>query len=152
MKDYLIENYRGFEVYLDSQKDCFISLNDIENKSFRGIKKIIDDYIKGNDTFKVFEVEKLPSSYSDNEKFKVVEISHKTRKFQIENNKGEKSFVSEYNERDYILVNENNEIVKKEYYKLRKQEKELNKKIAEVTGKFKKICLKDVKNNYIVEQ
>jgi len=155
MKVIFIENYRGWNINLDKDNGCFFSSynnefnNEFNNESYKGIKKQIDNYIEANNTFKVFEVEILPSIWDENKKFKVIGINHKMNKFQLENAKGEKFFVCDSAEKEYVLLNENNENVKKEYFELIKQEKELSNKKAEIYKKYIIKTLKDIKGNYL---
>lgn len=56
----VIENYRGWEIYFDTQKETFyavLSEFDVDKtkQSFAAIKKSIDDYIKENVNFKPFK-------------------------------------------------------------------------------------------------
>jgi len=56
-----IEDYRGWTIYFDKEEDRFYSVAqayDVSktNKTFTAAKKAIDDYLKDNQNFKVFDV------------------------------------------------------------------------------------------------
>jgi len=140
----LIENYRGYDILFDSEKETFISHIDDgkkEKKSFASSKKLIDDYLKDNANFKPF---KIHHEYNPKQTVTVVGI-RKDGRFSTENNKGEKGQVADYDERHWILPNPENDKHYTRISELRSQIEELKSLIVEETNKIIKEDLRGVK-------
>jgi hypothetical protein len=152
-----IEKYRGWQISFDIDKETFYAQSDDHDrgetkKSFAAAKTYIDEFIKENNTFKPVWIEKKPNSFyggGRNNKIKLIGI-RKDKRFVFENEKGEKEQLSEYNEKDYIIVNPENE----KYYKqladcddkmeaIREEKNAIEKKII---GKG----LEDIKKQYSI--
>lgn len=108
-----IENYRGWSISFDTDRETFYCHSDQwdrdENKkSYAATKKWIDDFIKENETFKPVWVEAKPGSYLSGKRIKLIGI-RKDGRFIYEDENGEKRQLSDYNEKDYILHNPEND-------------------------------------------
>lgn len=150
----LIEEYRKFEIYFDTDKEVFYTVSDSwdkesSNKSFAAIKRWIDNFIKDNSEFKPFFVEKFNSIYEDGAKIRVVGI-RKDGRF-VYDNEGKNEQISEYDESKWCLINTDNEPIKEELKLLREEEKKIGQKIRQTEQKLIKVSLKDIKSNYITE-
>lgn len=119
-----IEVYRGWSISFDTEKETFYCHSeqwdkDENKKSFASIKKWIDDFIKDNEVFNPIWVEAKPRTYVE-KKIKLIGI-RKDRRFIYENEKGEKKQLPDYNEKDYILYDKENEKYKIEASKIDEQ-------------------------------
>ncbi len=147
-----IEDYRGWEISFNTEKETFYTVSDSydkqqEKRSYASIKKYIDEFIKDNNEFKPFWIEK--ADYRGIFKVKVIGI-RKDNRFIYEDKKGEKQQLSEYNEKDWYLVNENNvpiydsiKIVKDKITALYDEKKELESKVI-------KVLVRDIKQDFKV--
>ena len=114
----IIENYRGFEISFDTDTEAFYGISDQYDKDFKkpsyaSAKKFIDEFLKDNQNFKPFWVEVNPNSYRSTEKIRIIGI-RKDNRFIYENSKGEKKQIIEYDEKDYIFPNSDNDQVKQQ--------------------------------------
>jgi hypothetical protein len=147
-----IEDYRGWEISFNTEKETFYTVSDTydnqqEKRSYAAIKKYIDDFIKDNNEFKPFWIENY--DYNGRKKVKVIGI-RKDNRFIYENDKGEKEQLSEYNERDWYLLNDDNVPFYEESIKLDKQIEALQKEKKDVLSKVIKVTVKEIKGNYII--
>jgi hypothetical protein len=113
MSKILIENYRGWEIYFDNDKENFYTSSDEYDRmntktSYAATKKWIDDFIKENTTFEPIWVEKR--DYRGVKKIKIIGI-RKDKKFIYEGKDGKKEQLSEYDEKDCFLPNSENDDV-----------------------------------------
>ena len=109
----LITEYRGWEIFFDTDKEEFYTISneydkDITKKSFASTKKFVDDYIKENNSFKPILVQKEPSMFNNGEIIKLIGI-RKDGDFMYEDKDGKKQRLSSYNEKDYFLINPEND-------------------------------------------
>ena len=147
----LIEKYRGFEIYFDSQYEKFqcIITEEVskESLSFAAVKKFVDEYKKTNQDFKPFFVEPTPL-YSFKESFKIIGI-RKDGRFVTENTKGEKGQLPDYHLSDYMIVKEENKELISELHKLNNEEKllisDFSKKRKDLISKLNITTLKEYK-------
>jgi hypothetical protein len=128
--DFPIGTYRGYEITFDSENERFTYNLDPtswrEKQSYAACKKHIDDYLKANASIR------------------------KDNRFIYENDKGEKDQLSDYNETDYILYQDEHE---SNYAQIAVYELEidsLRNKIKEEHKKVNGTTLRDVKPKYIV--
>lgn len=147
-----IENYRGWEIYFDTEKETFYAQSDEHargesKKSFAAAKKFIDDFIKDNTEFKPIWVESPPSSWSGKNKIKLIGI-RKDKRFIYEGDKGEKEQLPEYNEKDYILVNPDNEPIYEAIKVLQDKQKETALEIKALESKIIRVGLEEIKKKY----
>ena len=117
-----IENYRGWLIQFDTEKELFYCHSeqydsDENKKTYSATKKWIDDFIKENQVFKPVWIETKPSSYVSDKKVKLIGI-RKDGRFVFEDENGNKKQLSDYNEKDYILCNAENEKYKEEASKI----------------------------------
>ncbi len=143
MSKVLIEEYRGWEISFDTEQETFYCLSDVydrdeKKKSFASCKSFVDEYIKENNGFKEFFIESVPSFYRGYEKKKVIGI-RKDGAFTIEEKGGKKGVLSKYNEKEYVVYNQDNKsifdelkIIKDKINLLHEDQKIIEKK---VTGK-----------------
>jgi hypothetical protein len=138
-----IDEYRGWVISFDTEREVFYAYSDAydtdkDRKTYSSMKAYIDEFIKDNQDFKPIWVERPPNMWGRHEKIKLIGI-RKDKRFVYENEKGERSQLSEYNEKDYILCNEKNlETYKKmgeiddKMEKLQKEKNNLEKQIIRV--------------------
>jgi hypothetical protein len=144
-----IGTYRGYEITFDSENERFTYNLDPtswrEKQSYAACKKHIDDYLKANASFTPFKVRSTRSG----KVYKIIGI-RKDNRFIYENDKGEKDQLSDYNETDYILYQDEHE---SNYAQIAVYELEidsLRNKIKEEHKKVNGTTLRDVKPKYIV--
>lgn len=135
-----IENYRGFEISFDSETEEFYAISDrfdkdLNKKSFSATKKYIDDFIKENQEFKAFNVEPNPTGFGG-KKGRIIGI-RKDKRFMIELANGKKEQVSDYNEKDFIIVNTENKALWLDLEEINIERQALNNREKEVKSKFK---------------
>lgn len=111
MSKILIENYRGWEIYFDNDKENFYTSSDDYDRentktSYAATKKWIDDFIKENLKFEPIVVER--KDYRGVSQIKLIGI-RKDRRFIYEGENGKKEQLSEYYEKDYYLPSPLNE-------------------------------------------
>lgn len=108
----LIEVYRNFEISFNKQDATFSAwsdYNDTEfgNKSFKAIKKGVDDYIKKNESFKPFKIVKVFGYRGVNidrlEETILISGIRKDNKFTYVDEEGKKKILSDYNEKKFAL-------------------------------------------------
>ena len=151
----LIENYRAWEIYFDTDKEEFYTVsNEYDTqqtkKSYASAKKYIDDYLKENQNFKPIKVQKMSSIYSTGEVITLIGL-RKDGAFMYEDAKGNKQQLSKYSEDDYFLVNSENDSIFQELELLYKEEKELAAKIKYASSKVIKLDVKHIKRNLLGE-
>ncbi len=148
-----IEIYRGWSISFDTEKETFYCYSeqwdkDENKKSFASTKKWIDDFIKENEVFKPIWVEGKLKHFSLKEKIKIIGI-RKDGRFIYENAKGEKTQMSDFSEKDYILYDEENEKHKIEASKIDEQIEALRSQRIAVLEKIKGIELVDYKKQIL---
>lgn len=144
-----IETYRGWEISFDTDKETFHSVStdfDTEKSktSYSACKKFIDDYIKENQLFKPFWVEKNPNSYGNVRKLRVVGI-RKDGRFICELESGTKDQISDYDLDSWIMVNPDNQVFWDELKAAESESEAINQKIKEIKSKFIVKSLKQFK-------
>ncbi len=149
-----IENYRGFEIFFKPEKETFYLCSDSWNdqntkKSFAACKKYIDDFIKDNNDFKSVWVEKPQWGNPGTVKRKLIGI-RKDNRFVYEDEQGEKCQISEYEEKDYILVNPENEIFYRQIEDCIKRKKMIEEEIKEINSNIIKKGLQEIKAKYSI--
>ena len=147
-----IEIYRGWSISFDTEKETFYCHSeqwdkDENKKSFASTRKWIDDFIKENEVFKPIWVETKPKAYGE-KKIKLIGI-RKDGRFIYEDAKGEKKQISDYNEKDYILYDEENEKHKIEATKIDEQVEALRLQKNAILEKVKGIELVDYKKQIL---
>lgn len=147
-----IEDYRGWEISFNTEKETFYAVSDTydnqnEKRSYASIKKYIDDFIKDNKGFKSFWIEKI--DYSGHKKVKVIGI-RKDNRFIYEDNKGEKQQLSEYDEKDWYLLNDNNEVFYEQIKTVKNKINLLEIEKKEIESKVIKITVKETKQQFTV--
>jgi len=151
----LITEYRGWEIFFDTDKEEFYNISnqydkDNVKKSFASAKKFIDDYIKENNQFKPILVQKEPSMFNDGGIIKLIGI-RKDGDFMYEDKDGKKQRLSSYNEKDYFLINPENDIPFKKIAELEKSRDEIGSEIKEIKKTIIKVDVKQIKKNFLVE-
>lgn len=149
MSRVLIETYRTFAIYFDSDSEVFYTLSDrwdheTSKKSFSSVKNYIDDYIKDNLDFKPIYIQHKTTG----DKIKLIGL-RKDGRF-IKEVDGKKVQLSEYDEKYYTLVNPNNEIFFENIKDIRNQIDELYIKLSAEESKVIIKDLKEVKDKYLI--
>jgi hypothetical protein len=149
----LITEYRGWEIFFDTDKVEFYTVSneydkDNTKKSFASTKKFIDDYIKENDNFKPFFVQKQKSIYSDSDIIRIIGI-RKDGNFMYEDKEGKKRQLSSYSEKDYFLINPENDIAFEKISQLLEQQNKINNEIKEIEKTIIKVDVKQIRNNLL---
>lgn len=144
-----IENYRGWEIVFDTETESFYCHSekcdrDSTKKSYSATKKFIDDFIKDNNEFRPFWIESGPDKRRYDDKKRLVIGIRKDGRF-VWDNDGEKEQVSEYFEKDYVLVDEANAKVWAEMKDIAETIDLLHKTYDDVKKKAKCVTLKEYK-------
>lgn len=145
----VIENYRGWSISFDTEKETFCSHSeqldrDENKKSYAATKKWIDDFIKENEVFEPVWIETKPNQYNPAKRIKLIGI-RKDGRFIYENEKGEKKQLSDYEEKDYILYNPKNDKYREEAKKIDVELEELRLKRNAILNKVVGIELAEYK-------
>ena len=143
-----IENYRGWEISFDTDKETFYCHSeqydkDATKKSYTSTKKFIDDFIKENQNFTPIWCERKGEFLYGKRKILIIGI-RKDGRFIIDN-KGTKEQLSEYSENDYILYNQENEKYRTEIQEIEKEMESLRLKRNAVLKKVTGVGLKEYK-------
>ena len=139
----LIEKYRGVEILFDPSNERFSYSFDLgswhEKQSYASCKKSIDDYFRNNETFAPFKVRNISSG-------RILEVVgiRKDGRFVYDIN-GKKEQMSEYNEKDYIELDESHESVYAEIAALECEIDNVRKKISKAKNKITGKTLKEIK-------
>jgi hypothetical protein len=153
MSKTLIETYRGWEIYFDTNSEDFYTTSneydkDAKKRSYASTKKFIDDYIKENNEFKPIKVQSMETSYKSSSVITLIGI-RKDGAFIFQDEKGNKKQLSSYDESDFFLVNQNNEGYFNEIEKLENEIKSLREKIKEAESKIVKVDVKQIRRNLL---
>jgi hypothetical protein len=149
-----IENYRGWDISFDTDKETFYAQSDEYDrgetkKSFASAKQYIDDFIKDNMEFKPVWIE-TPASYCRNHsKIKLIGI-RKDKRFVYEGKDGRKEQLSDYSEKDYILCNEANDAPYAELEECRKRKALIDEEMKVIEAKIIKVGLAELKAKYSI--
>jgi hypothetical protein len=151
----LIETYRGWDIYFDTESEEFYTVSNQDDyqktkKSYSTTKKFIDDYIKDNQSFKPILVQKMKTIYS-NERFITLIGIRKDGAFMYEDEKGIKAQLSKYEEKDYFVVNNQNDIHFKELERLHTDLKKISNLIKEEESKIIKLNVEQIRKNLLNE-
>lgn len=149
-----IEEYKGWQILFDTERETFLTQSDeydrqADKKSYSAIKKFIDEFIKENNTFKPIWIDILPSSYATYQKVKLIGI-RKDGRFIYENKKGEKKQLSEYNEKDYIVYDPENDKIRSEVKVIQDQIDKLREERKAIESKITGKPLSEVKKLYTI--
>jgi hypothetical protein len=148
-----IEIYRGWSISFDTEKETFYCHSeqwdkDVNKKSFASTRKWIDDFIKENEVFKPIWVEIKPDTYNIDKRIKLIGI-RKDGRFIYENEKGDKKQLSDYNEKDYILYNPENDKYREEANQVSVELEELRLKRNAILKKVVGIELTEYKKQIL---
>lgn len=125
-----IETYRGFEIIFNTESERFsFSIDEgswMEKQSYAACKKNIDDYLKANMDFKPFFARNINGGNT----IEIVGI-RKDGRFIKKCKDGKLEQLSDYYIKDYILLEEKNEINFATIASLELQIEEIEKKIKE---------------------
>jgi hypothetical protein len=151
----LIENYRSWEIYFDTDKEEFYTVSseyDTQQtkKSYASAKKYIDDYLKENQNFKPIKVQKMISINSSSEVITLIGL-RKDGAFMYEDAKGNKQQLTKYNEPDFFMVNSLNDGIFKELELLHKERNAIDDKIKYASSKVIKVDVKQIRKNILGE-
>jgi len=156
-RNVLIETYRKFEIYFNTEEETFHCISDYydteqKKKTYAATKTAIDTYIKENTAFRPFFVHnckrhswegRYPTSSEDN-KIKITGI-RKDGRFVSEDGQ-----ISEYDEKEVFLTSPDNEVVFEEFKPLLEEKARIEKmldanrkKIEETSKKLKLVSLKE---------
>lgn len=106
MNSILIEKYRGFDIEFNKSNnrfECRVTGDQIRKSSdFELIKKGIDSYIKDNEGFKPFWILRTKPSGDEQYRLRVTGI-RKDGRLSVENEKGEKSHLSDWDLDKYYV-------------------------------------------------
>lgn len=146
-----IENYRGFEIYFDTDCEKFQCIlteeRSKESHSYSAIKKFVDDYKKENQGFKPFKAIPNIDGWAKKNPIKVIGI-RKDGRFVAEQGE-DKIQVGDYSLNDYILDLPENEECLKILSQLKSEMEEYRSayesRRKEVISKMKIVTLKEYK-------
>lgn len=145
----IIENYKGFEIRFDTDRETFLCDIDYERsikKSYAAIKKFISDWSKENQNFNKFKIESTPKG-REKERLTVIG-KHGNGSLTVLDSDGKSKQLSKYDFDDYMLVDEANKTYWDELNELSKRRDDLNTVEKNIKSKF---TVKTVKE-YIKEQ
>lgn len=148
-----IENYRGWDISFNTDTEKFyVQSNEYDKgetkNTYASVKTWVDNFIKDNQSFKPFWVERLETKFNNYQKIKIIGI-RKDGRFIYEGENGKKEQISDYNESYYILYNEENEIYKEQIKVIREEINVLEDKIKNIESQIKSIQLKNYKKQLI---
>jgi hypothetical protein len=149
----LITEYRGWEIYFDTEKDEFYTISneydkDNTKKSFASTKKFIDDYIKDNNDFKPILVQNEPTMFYNAEIIRLIGI-RKDGDFMYEDKNGKRKRLSSYNEKDYFLINHDNDSVFSKIKELEENRDLLHSEIKELRKSIIKVDVREIKKRIL---
>lgn len=149
----LIENYRGWEIYFDTDKEDFYTVSNEydyqQNKrSYASTKKFIDDYLKENLSFKPIKVMRMRTMWDSPEIITLIGI-RKDGAFMYEDKNGEKKQLSKYGEESYFALNAKNEPIFKELDELYQKQKDLSSLIKSKEEKVIKLTVPQIRENIL---
>jgi hypothetical protein len=149
----LIEEYRGWEIYFDTDKEDFYTVSnqydtDKSKKTYASSKKYIDDYIKANSEFKPINVQRMPNEYSAGKTITLIGV-RKDKAFMYEDEKGNKQQLSHHDEKDFFLVDPKNEPHFYQILTLKSKIELLRAEIKEVEKLVVKVTVKDIREKLI---
>lgn len=148
----LIEEYRKWEIFFDTDKEEFYTVSneydrDSTKKSYAATKKFIDDYIKDNFEFKPVQVQNLKSIFSSQRTMTLIGV-RKDGLFMCEEN-GKKSQFSKYDEGKFFLVNDDNNALFKEIDDLIAERNSIDSKIKAVESRVVKVTVADYRKTIL---
>ena len=151
----LIENYRGWEIYFDTDKEEFCTVSNEYDKqetkrSYASSKKYIDDYIKSNNVFKPIKVQKMPTMFSEGKVITLIGI-RKDKAFMYEDEEGRKQQLSSYDERDYFIVDSRNDVHFKRIAELAIERKRIDDEVNQIEKSVIKVDVKQIRQNFFNE-
>lgn len=151
----LIENYRGWEIYFDTDKEEFYTVSNEYDKqetkrSYASSKKYIDDYIKSNNVFKPIKVQKMPTMFSEGKVITLIGI-RKDKAFMYEDGEGRKQQLSIHDERDYFIVDSRNDVYFKRIAELVIERKRIDDEVKEIENSVIKVDVKQIRQNFLNE-
>jgi len=151
----LIENYRGWEIYFDTDKEEFYTVSNEYDKqetkrSYASSKKYIDDYIKSNNVFKPIKVQKMPTMFSEGKVITLIGI-RKDKAFMYEDEEGRKQQLSSYDERDYFIVDSRNDVHFKRIAELAIERKRIDDEVKQIEKSVIKVDVKQIRQNFFNE-
>ncbi len=149
----LIEQYRGWEIFFDTENENFYTVSDIfdrqqTKRSYTSTKKYIDDYIKENNDFKPVMVQKTASYFNEINVIKLIGL-RKDGAFMFEDKEGKKQQLSAYSEKEYFLVDSQNDAYFKEIEELNFERNKIDDKIKVIESKILKVGLNTIKSKYL---
>lgn len=144
-----IEKYRGWEIYFDTDKENFYTISNeydtqSERKSYASAKRYIDEYIKENNQFNPIEVQTMPSMFGNGQKIKLIGI-RKDKAFMYEDEEGKKHQLSSYSEKDFFIVDSQNDPYFKRIGELAIERKKIDAECKEIEEKVIKVFVKDIR-------
>ena len=154
-----IENYRGYEIRFNTEKETFVCDIDSEKsvkKSYSALKKFIDEFIKENAVFNSFYIIGNPFlNYStDKRTLRVIGI-RKDGRFIYEDEEKNKGQISDYSLESYILKEPCNDEYIKQLKDLEDEEQKLRELFRErrisIKSKLKVTTLKECKDRYLTK-
>lgn len=152
MEKVLIESYRGYDIFFNTRDEKFfveIGIDDktIDKPSFASIKKYIDDFIKNNNEFKSFKLQRFGSMFHGDSIINVIGI-RKDGLLVYEKN-GKKEILSSYSEGEYFEYIEENTVILEKIKALENQKEHINSLIKEESKNLIRVKASEVKKRYI---
>jgi hypothetical protein len=148
MSRILIETYRTWDIWFDTNSEKFIAENGLnENEkgkpSLTAARKFVDEFRKANAEFKPFEIVGISRSYRGDQ-LKIIGI-RKDGRYVAEDSKGQKQQISEYSEKDYGLPNADNSAALAEISRLENERDRVRELIQAEEQKLVSATLHDFK-------
>lgn len=152
----LIENYRGWEIYFNTDSEDFYTMsNEFDKqhtkKSYSSAKKYIDEFIKENNTFKPIKIQRFDYMSSNPKQYLTLIGIRKDKAFMFEDESGDKKQLSRYDEKEYFVVDQVNEPIFEEIKKLQVQRDEIDEKFKELRSSIKRVTIEEIRKNILGE-
>jgi hypothetical protein len=143
----IIEEYRGFEINFDTNKEMFYALSDdfdtdFYKKSYSAVKNYIDSFIKENSQFRPFKIISKPGLYNRDAEIEIIGI-RKDGRFIYKDKDGNKKQLSVYCEDKYMIPHKDDDINLELLNKNRAQIKKLQGDEKLIINRFKNKCFSE---------
>lgn len=144
-----IEDYRGWTIFFDTDAEMFYSVSqdhdvDKKNRTYSAAKSAIDEYLKENQVFKPFKVQRIGYDGFVQHDVTIVGIT-KGGNYMGQNSEG-RFQISKYDRERYVFPNAANDAVYAEAKKLTEEITALERSRNKVLEKLKIRTLKDYQN------
>lgn len=154
-----ISEYRGWDIYFNTRDESFYAHSENfdreqPKKTYSSIKKFIDEFIKDNQNFNPVEVrvhivvQTIGTIYESSKIITLIGL-RKDGTFLYQDKNGKKHQLPEYHERDYFIVNSENDFIFKELELIKLERNRIDKLIREKELEVKKVTVEDIRKQLL---